>query len=184
MDKAWYSRNRERLLIQCKQYRQSHPEVYRKASLRQYHANKVVHRERNRRWYRKNKSRVNDKIKWRFRNDTVFAISMKLRARMISSLKRVGTYKNNKTVELLGADKQTVLDHIASQFKPGMSWDNHSEWHIDHRVPLASFDLTRESQQKLAFHYTNLQPLWKKENLQKHTKIGHEFDNTQPLLPV
>ena len=49
-----------------------------------------------------------------------------------------------------------------------MAWDNYGtgqngkgtqEWQIDHIKPCASFDLSKESEQKKCFHYTNLQPL-------------------------
>ena len=48
-----------------------------------------------------------------------------------------------------------------------MTWDNMGAWHIDHKLPLASFDLTKSEEQYRAFNYTNLQPLWALENLQK-----------------
>ena len=48
-----------------------------------------------------------------------------------------------------------------------MTWDNHGQWHIDHIKPCAKFDLTDKDQQKACFHYTNLQPLWKEDNLSK-----------------
>jgi hypothetical protein len=55
-----------------------------------------------------------------------------------------------------------------------MTWENwaHRGWHLDHIRPLASFDLTDESQLKEAIHYTNLQPLWAEDNIRKHAKIG------------
>lgn len=50
-----------------------------------------------------------------------------------------------------------------------MTWDNWAPkgWHVDHIIPLSSFDLTNRDQLLAACHYTNLQPLWAKENLQK-----------------
>ena len=52
-----------------------------------------------------------------------------------------------------------------------MSWDNQGEWHIDHIIPCASFDLTNEEEQEKCFHYTNLQPLWAIDNMVKGCKI-------------
>ena len=48
-----------------------------------------------------------------------------------------------------------------------MSWDNYGDWHIDHIIPCAAFDLTDIEQQKKCFNYKNLQPLWAEENLKK-----------------
>jgi hypothetical protein len=50
-----------------------------------------------------------------------------------------------------------------------MSWDNYgiAGWHIDHIKPCCTFDLTDLEQQKQCFHYTNLRPLWAKDNLRR-----------------
>ena len=37
-------------------------------------------------------------------------------------------------------------------------------------VPLSSFDLTDKEQSRKACHFTNLQPLWAKDNLKKGNK--------------
>jgi hypothetical protein len=66
---------------------------------------------------------------------------------------------------------QVIWDHLQKQFKEGMTKENHGLWHIDHIRPISSFDLTKPEQQIKCFHYTNLQPLWAKENLSKGSKI-------------
>jgi hypothetical protein len=83
-----------------------------------------------------------------------------------------GTRKSDKSFILVGCTPEFLKQYLASQFQPGMSWDNHGAWHIDHRKPCASFDLTDPAQQKACFHYTNLQPLWAEENLRKGSRYA------------
>lgn len=70
---------------------------------------------------------------------------------------------------LVGCSLLELQKHLESQFKEGMSWENYGfyGWHIDHIRPCASFNLADLKEQKLCFHYTNLQPLWWEENLSK-----------------
>lgn len=65
----------------------------------------------------------------------------------------------------LGCNHSKLRDHIAVQFRMGMSWDRYRQWEVDHIEPLAMAtdldDLIR------LCHYTNLQPLWRRENRMK-----------------
>ncbi len=72
--------------------------------------------------------------------------------------------------DLSGISLAGLRQHLESLFQPGMTWDNYGfyGWHIDHKRPLASFVLP--DQQAEAFHYTNLQPLWWRDNLSKGSK--------------
>ena len=97
-------------------------------------------------------------------------IAASLRSRIYAALKSKN--KSAKTEILLGATIPEVKKYLELQFQEGMDWDNYGfySWHIDHIKPLAMFDLTDPQEQKQAFHYTNLQPLWAEENLRKHKK--------------
>lgn len=71
-------------------------------------------------------------------------------------------------MELLICSSCNLEKSLESKFTEGMSWNNYSKWHVDHIVPLVSFDLLDESQLKSAAHDTNLQPLWAADNLRKN----------------
>lgn len=96
-----------------------------------------------------------------------------LRARIYNAIKRQSQWsgragaKAMSTFELIGCDINSLRVHIESRFTDGMTWDNQGCWHIDHIRPCASFDLSVPEQQRLCFHYTNLQPLWARDNLAK-----------------
>lgn len=101
-------------------------------------------------------------------------LGVRLRIRMWCMLNRQRkTGKLAKFQELVGTTIPELKRYLENQFQPNMSWENYGKWHIDHIKPLASFDLTKEEEQKKAFHYTNLQPLWAKDNLHKHAKVSN-----------
>lgn len=100
------------------------------------------------------------------------AIAHRLRSRLYTATKRYNSSKCASTIELLGITMPKFIKYFESKFTDGMSWDNHGEWHIDHILPCASFDLTKKSEQKKCFHYTNLQPLWAHDNLSKSSNLN------------
>lgn len=100
--------------------------------------------------------------------DSIFYIKLSLRRRLSQALKN--NYKSGSAVSDLGCSIEFLKTYLESKFQPGMIWDNRGSWHIDHIKPLASFDLTDRKQFLKANHYTNLQPLWAKDNLEKGCK--------------
>lgn len=93
-----------------------------------------------------------------------------LRHRIWCALIQNGYKRNSRTETILGATFEAVRNHIENQFKHGMNWDNYGDWHIDHKTPLAV--AKTESELLPLFHYTNLQPLWKHENLSKGKRLA------------
>ena len=118
-------------------------------------------------------ARIVLRTKERLKSDSVFRILFSCRARLRNVLK--GQMKSGRTFDLIGCTPACLRNHIESQFIDGMSWDNYGQgkgkWHIDHILPCASFDLSKEDQQRLCFHWTNLQPLWGEDNIRKGAKI-------------
>ena len=98
-------------------------------------------------------------------NDPLYPLKHRLKERIRQAVKL--SKKSDKTMRLVGCSLDRLRAHLESLFRPGMTWDNMGAWHIDHKLPLASFDLTKSEEQYRAFNYTNLQPLWALENLQK-----------------
>jgi hypothetical protein len=96
-------------------------------------------------------------------------VAHNLRNRILKVLK--GRNKSKSTLKLLGCTIEFLKNHLESKFTKGMSFSNYGKWHIDHIRPCASFDLSKSSEQHKCFHYTNLQPLWAKDNREKRDKI-------------
>lgn len=113
-------------------------------------------------WQQANKQHIKE-----YRSEPSRKLAANLRSRLSKALSR-----KQKTVsmgEYLGCSLDELRTHIELQWQPGMSWENYSVngWHVDHVKPLNMFDLTDPRQLKEACHYTNLQPLWAKENRSK-----------------
>jgi hypothetical protein len=73
----------------------------------------------------------------------------------------------------LGCTPAELKVHIERQFVKGMTWENRSAWHVDHILPLSSFDLTDPEQRARACHFTNLRPLWSEDNMRKAARREH-----------
>ena len=116
-------------------------------------------------------SRIIERQRERYLEDPAYAMQIRLRGRMAYAMRACSTKKSARTLALVGCSRKELADHIELLFKPGMSWGNRNKWHIDHIIPCSAFDLTTKQGQRAAFHYTNLQPLWAKDNLRKSKKL-------------
>ena len=125
-------------------------------------------------WRKKNRHKLNAWEAARRKKDPCFVLAQRLRANLRDALQRQNAPKAFHIKEIIGCTIQELKVHLEKQFKPGMTWDNRgSKWQIDHIRPLASFQLIDPEQQKLAMHFSNLQPLWELENKRKSNKYPH-----------
>lgn len=122
------------------------------------------------RWRARNPDKVRQQGRDRVKTPK-YRLRQNLSSRIWSALR--GRAKSSRTIELLGCPISWLQVHLESLFCPGMSWENYGEvWHVDHIRPCASFDLFKDSEQKICFHWTNLQPLFALENVIKGAKIA------------
>lgn len=98
-------------------------------------------------------------------------IAYRLRCRLGSIFRNQSACKAGTTQNLVGCSWEELERHIESHFTVGMSWENSSKWHIDHTIALSSFDLTDEEEQRKAFHFTNLRPMWAVDNWSKCDRL-------------
>jgi len=108
----------------------------------------------------------------------------RLLARMVKNSQRKqgirsATYKEAQ--RLVGCTPKEFKAHIEGQFKRGMTWANygHNGWHIDHIIPQSWFDLNDPKQLEACSHYSNLRPMWGRENIRKGNRWT---DNPQLCL--
>jgi hypothetical protein len=177
--KKYLIRNKEKISKQLKIYYQNHKEEIRIYKSEYYQKNKQelsqqykiyreTHKEQRKEYLRTHKKQIRKNVNNRRKIDINFKIRNYLATRIWKVLN--GIYKSNRTMKLVGCNIEQLKQHLESQFKLGMSWNNYGKWHIDHIKPCVSFDLSKSKEQARCFHYTNLQPLWAKENLIKSAK--------------
>lgn len=153
----------------CKEYndnyRNNNKNYFKKyrENNKQYFINKNKAQKENKRKYQKNRRAT----------DSLYKLKGTLRNRIYIMFKFKNWKKNKSTEEMLGADYESVKEHLEGTFQEGMTWSNHGKWHIDHIIPLDSAK-TEQELMKLC-HYTNLQALWAEDNIRKSNKKAHNY---------
>lgn len=170
----YYFSNLERIKEKRDKYRKTNREKINAQKRQHYNLNAERIIEQNSKYKKNNRSKYNDSKNNRKKNDPLYKLRITISERIRQALKYhlAGTYKKkDSTIELLGCSIDELKIHLQNQFKEGMTWQNHSEWHIDHIIPCAAFDLSKKENCLKCFNYKNLQPLWAHENLSKSDKI-------------
>jgi len=161
-DKRYREKNKEKLNTYHKEWSKS-----KRKELREYHS----------KWRDKNRVNINEKTRlWylnRRRIDPGFRLKSNTRTAVWTCLKERNVAKYRSTFDLLGYTLEELMIHLEKQFTEGMTWDNYGEWHVDHKIPMTSFNFetVEDREFKLCWCLDNLQPLWGPDNLSKGTKL-------------
>lgn len=141
------------------------PETFMKNS---YYC-EVCQKQKSKIYYEENKLECISRVRnWQKNNNWKYKhFSSKFRKRL---KKLVGSCSLRKN-DLIGCSPVELKNYLELLWAEGMSWDNYGwgegKWVIDHIVPIAAFNLENEKEIKKCFHYTNLRPLWFKDNESK-----------------
>lgn len=161
-DKRYYKNNRDKRLKYFSEWQKENRE-----HLNNYHKewrekNIDKHRENKRTYERTRKA-----------NDPLYKLISNFRTAIYQVLKENNVDKNGHYFEILKYSPDELISHLENQFKDGMTWDNYGEWHVDHILPITSFNIQEigDNEFMKCWSLNNLQPMWGKENIKKSNKI-------------
>ena len=145
--KTWSEKNRERLNVYHKEWRENNIDKHRK----------------NKRDYEKNRKAI----------DPIYKLINNFRTAIYQVLKESNVQKNGHYFEILKYSPDELITHLEEQFTGEMSWDNYGIWHVDHILPISSFNIQEIGDESFmeCWSLKNLQPLWGDENIRKSNKI-------------
>ena len=144
--KTWYEQNKEHRKEYLKEYREKNIDKIRQIK-RDY--------ERNR------KAR-----------DPIYKLISNFRTAIYTVLKESNVDKYGHYFDILQYTPEQLITHLELQFKDDMSWDNYGIWHVDHKLPITSFDIQEMGDKEFmsCWSLDNLQPMWGIENIRKSNK--------------
>lgn len=143
-------------------------------------------------WQKDNRDRLNDyHQKWREKNidkhreykrkyekhrkdtDPLYKLISNFRTAIYQVLKESNVEKNGHYFDVLQYSPEELIIHLENQFKEDMTWDNYGVWHVDHKLPITSFDIQEIGDEEFmkCWCLDNLQPMWGEENIRKSNKV-------------
>jgi hypothetical protein len=143
-------------------------------------------------WQKDNRDRLNDyHQKWREKNidkhreykrkyekhrkdtDPLYKLISNFRTAIYQVLKENSVEKNKSYFDILQYTPEELINHLEKQFKDDMTWENYGIWHVDHKLPITSFNIQEMGDEEFmkCWSLGNLQPMWGEENIRKSNKI-------------
>lgn len=173
-DSNRYSHIREDVIENVKLYRINNREAVKETKRRYRNKNSDKIKEYFLKYRESYKPIRNAREKERLLNDPQYALKKRLRNNILAYIKGKGVKKECSSTELLGCSHSEFKQYFESKFTDGMTWEifcSGNLIHIDHIIPVDAFNFEILDEVRKCFHYTNLQPLWKSDNLAKSNKI-------------
>ena len=104
--------------------------------------------------------------------DPLYKLISNFRTAIYTVLKESNVDKYGHYFDILQYTPDELINHLELQFKDDMSWDNYGIWHVDHKLPITSFDIQEMGDKEFmsCWSLDNLQPMWGIENIRKSNK--------------
>ncbi len=163
--KKYYKENPDKI----KQYYQRTKGEQKKKAATRYKNNPAAVLARNKKWRIANKDKfkaLRKKATDKFRKNNPHIVAWRNILHRV--LKQMGINKEKRTIEMCGYSSLQLKAHIESLFAKGMTWENYGKWHIDHIKAVTRFP--KDTHVSIVNALSNLQPLWKIDNLRKKNK--------------
>jgi hypothetical protein len=145
--KKWAEQNKEHLKEYLKEYREKNTEKIKKTK-RDYERNRKA-------------------------SDPLYKLISNFRTAIYQVLKESNVEKNKHYFDILQYTPESLIKHLESQFENNMNWDNYGEWHVDHKLPITSFNIEEMGDEEFmrCWSLENLQPMWGNDNIRKSNKV-------------
>jgi hypothetical protein len=173
---VYLEKTRAHRRIKGKEYKQKNKDSIKEKNKLYTIKNKERIRLKNKQYQIDNKDYMNkvrnDYRKNRIKADPLYCMKLRLRSRLRGVFQIKGLKKQSSTLQILGCSLEFFKSHIESQFLPEMTWDNRNLWHLDHIAPASLATTVQELE--ILNHYTNIRPLWGRENEAKSNTLTEE----------
>ena len=144
---VWYNENKDYRKVYLKEYREKNTEKIKKTK-RDYERNRKA-------------------------SDPLYKLISNFRTAIYQVLKESNVDKNKHYFDILQYTPESLIKHLESQFENNMNWDNYGEWHVDHKLPITSFNIEEMGDEEFmrCWSLDNLQPMWGTDNIRKYNKV-------------
>jgi len=145
--KKWSEQNKEHLKQYIKEYRKNNVDKIRQIK--------------------------RDYERYRKASDPAYKLIANFRTAIYQVLKENNVEKNKHYFDILRYTPEELISHLENLFTDGMTWENYGEWHVDHRIPISSFNFESVDDDSFTkcWSLDNLQPMWGTENIVKGNNI-------------
>jgi len=171
--RKYFKKHKKEILRKHKRYYKIHRKQIRLKGIKYRRKYKRILQNRRKKYQRTHRKQIIARLKYKRKHNLKYKIEVYLRARLNISIRK--NVKSGSAVRDLGCSIMFFKKYIAKKFNSRMTWKNWGKyWHLDHKIALYKFDLTKRSQFLKAVHYTNFQPLTIPNHAKKSAKETRE----------